>query len=797
MRRSHHTRDEMRPSATGSTDPAFDAVTATLSVHAQRILSELGVTDADALLRLTHDELVGAWSCGKKTVAEIEHLQTRLSTEQESPDPHDSASNTFPFKDAPRQVFDAVKASLSVRALHTLEDLEITDVLGLMFVDESQLLKCRNCGRKTVKEILAIQNGLAAHAKELVKKPDGFSPQDLIAAPCLTGSGGHLSLEKGFLADMEHPAQWLLEWVRSLARSHRQERAFLLRKGMAGLPAMTLDLVGEQVGGVTRERARQMEKGIEKRANAPQQQARLRPLMAALARAVKGRGGLATLKELTKDVLCKGPAGEQLKFARELLTFFATLPAWDEAGLRLDKKGVVSHKDSRMRVRRLTDVLEKIAEHAADERHGDGLWSVERDRLKRSLLKALDPNTDGSSPAAVSDALLDAALNSCKQRVRAHENRIYSIELWRLQFGNVVQTVETLLRQAGSPVHFAALAEQVSKWRPNVSPNNTRATLDRCRNALLWDLGTFVHQDNVVVPLSLIHDAEVWLIDALGEDVPFVSAHGVFVHFESRCRSAGIPSEVALYTCLRRSDHPDLAYPRVPSVYLKRGFKERMPMMLALEDFIRDAGGPVSQDELKAFGMGKVFLKDFQYTQFSLKLSNVIRTADWGYLHLDNLEIDMDCLEAMVAHTQQVLAAEGHCSIDKVYRDKRVSCRAAGIDGPVMLYSLLQCFADERLDLPSYPRVAARSIDEIAQRHTIGERIVAFVREHGGPCPYEILEEKLVAGLGYKEQQIYSVDGRYGTGLWIVKGDMWVIGFPGNMVRVFGACSGGLRLAAA
>jgi hypothetical protein len=182
-----------------------------------------------------------------------------------------------------------------------------------------------------------------------------------------------------------------------------------------------------------------------------------------------------------------------------------------------------------------------------------------------------------------------------------------------------------------------------------------------------------------------------------------------------------------------------------------------MPMMLALENFVRDAGGPVSQEELKAFGMGKIFLKDFQYTQFSLKLSNVIRTADWGYLHIDNFEVDSACLESLVAYTQQVLAREGHCSIEMVYRDKRVTCRAAGIDGPVMLYSLLQCFADERLDLPGYPRVSSRTTDDIAQRYTIGQRIVAFVREHGGPCFYETLEEKLVTELGYKEGQIYSV----------------------------------------
>lgn len=135
----------------------------------------------------------------------------------------------------------------------------------------------------------------------------------------------------------------------------------------------------------------------------------------------------------------------------------------------------------------------------------------------------------------------------------------------------------------------------VKKLRPGLSSLNTHATLDRSKKALLWDRGTFVHQDDVVIPLSLIHDVERWLLRALREDVPFVSVNGAFLHFHSRCEKVGFPSEVALYTCLRRSAHPELVYPQLPHVYRKQGFAERIPIVLAFEGFLRDARGPVSQ----------------------------------------------------------------------------------------------------------------------------------------------------------------------------------------------------------
>ncbi len=742
-----------------STPVGFERITDGLSVRARHVLANLGVQDSAGLLRLTHDELMRTHNCGKKTASEIEHLQNTLHAAQDC-DRRQASVRLLSLDDAPKEVFDAVKSVLSVRGVHTLEDLQVVTLKEFMRLTEEQLLMCRNCGRKTVREIQRVQSSISDYAHELAARPDGFHSSDLISAPCFIASP--ISTDVGpngddFFADVDNPACWLRGWVDSLAHSKRQKRAFMLRKGMLGLAPMTLDLVGEQVGGVTRERARQMEKAVEERAASPHQQQRLRPLIQIAATIIAQRGGMIHLEQLTELLLCRGPDSEDMRFASELLRFFSTLPVWKDAGLCLHKNGVVSHGDSRAHIRRLADALEATAVAAADEHHGDGLWSVQRSRLKSALLDALKSGRETRSAKTLSDAALDAVLKHCKQSVRLHEERVYSMELWRLRFGNVVQMAETVLHQIGGPAHFSEVAKEIGKWRPGFSTRNTHATLDRCEKALLWNLGTFVHQDNVAVPLSLIHDAEAWLLKALNEDVPFVSVNGAFLHFKSRCEKAHVPSDVALYTCLRRSAHPELVYPRLPCVYRKQGFSERLPMLLALEDFLRDAGGAVSQQDLSDFALRKMFLKDYQFSQLRQRVPNVLRTADWGYLHLDNFEIEQRALQPVIQHIQEVLAKEGHCSIDKIYRDRHVTCRSLGIDGAVMLYSVIQCFANEAFVVDGYPRVVSQTNGDASERQTIRARVINFVRDAGGPCPYEVMDERLVRGLGYKEQQIYSV----------------------------------------
>ena len=122
------------PSA--STLPAsegLDSITKGLSVRAKRVLLNLGVKDKDALLRLTHDDLRIVWSCGKKTIAEIEALQSKMLPRNEQ-ELIKVQRNTLVFANAPNEVFHAVQSVLSVRGLHVMEDLNVDNLEAFMML---------------------------------------------------------------------------------------------------------------------------------------------------------------------------------------------------------------------------------------------------------------------------------------------------------------------------------------------------------------------------------------------------------------------------------------------------------------------------------------------------------------------------------------------------------------------------------------------------------------------------------------------------------------------------------------
>ncbi len=751
-----------------------------LSSRARKILVRLGVQDISGLLNLTYSDLSKTWSCGVKTIEEILAFQKKMRSinyhesinndilSSEKNGGEDSVKGIYLHNidddiariEGKDKVIDAVKAVLSVRANSTLEKLSINTLEEFMHLSRERLLHSENCGRKTTDEILNFITNIEEFIRNHVNGTGKIKADKILAAPffrIIDSSQENAEKSIEFFIDTENPAYWLIEWIRSLTRTKSPSQAFLLRKGMLGYPPMTLDQVGHEIGGVTRERARQMDKSVEKKIYAPHQQKRLQPLFELAVTIVKQRGGIIGVGDLVQDLLCKGKDGENLRYASELIMFLSTLKEWKRTGLLIDSDGCVRVGESRFLVKYLASVLEEVALSTADERHSNILWSIERECLKVALLKRAASISSATVIQNLSDVLLDNIIKLSKEKVKAHKNRIYSLDLWNLRFGRSTKLVDAVLRQFKEPVHFSKLAESVRKWNPIFSDNNTHAALDRSENALLWDRGTFIHKDNIIIPTDFLKNVEVWLLDKLKEEVPFVSINGAFLNFCSQCDKASIPSEIALYTCLRRMRNPDLEYPRLPFVYLKNNFIERIPVPLAVEEFLRDAGGKVSHIELKEFWIDKVFLKDFQFNQFSQKVPNVIRTINWDYIHLDNFKIDKVSMLPLIQYTMETLTKEEHCSVDKIYHDKRVTCKTLGIEDPMMLYSLLQCFADELFSLDGYPRIVRNIISKDKSRYTIKQHILNFIRNSGKPCPYEVLEKRFVEQLGYKEQQVYSV----------------------------------------
>ncbi len=325
--------------STPSQEADFESVAAPLSVRARNTLKKLHVADVEALLNLTHYDLLQAWACGDKTIREIEAFQERLAPGRKRKKTK-KTKKVFSFKGKFEIVFVAVRKILSVRSNHILNEAGITGFNDFMNADMKQLIVYNNCGVATIRELLSVQSRLI----EFIGRVASDTPRALLEAPCLWGNNSS-SPSLLFYIDMKNPAAWLLQWIKGIARSDKHAEAFLLRKGMTGDPVITLKDVGDRLGGLTRERIRQMVDEVQQKIAEPQQQLRLLPFIETTVDMVNKAEGYMHIGELTKIALCRGRKKKRLSYAENLIRFFTTLAVWKDAGLVLDSGGFISLQD--------------------------------------------------------------------------------------------------------------------------------------------------------------------------------------------------------------------------------------------------------------------------------------------------------------------------------------------------------------------------------------------------------------------------------------------------------------------
>jgi len=761
-------KNGMMDDATGNSHDSIDynvfpIIFNMLSVRAKNVLISLETSTLEGFLSLTKDQLLNTRNCGILTASEIIFAQDKLIPEQIVLQYDDNAQRVkkpaYPnYKTAPRFIFQAIQAGITIRSLNTLRIMEVDTLDDFMSLGKKQLLDCKNSGVKTANEIFKLQSCLHRYANELLVSFGEFQIHELLNAPCIKGSVASLTdtPEKWDDFQATRSGDWLYGWLKNLAGSERNADVFMLRMGMRNQKPETLQEIGSRFD-LSRERVRQIVRKMKKKANSQSVQYRLLSLFDYMKDILVTSGGVLSLSELVLATFCQGENNHPLRYATKLVEFFTTLTVWESVGLQV-KGGVIRHEGSSPIADWLSEVIVEIASVNADVKYGNRRWSVGRKRLLRVLQKKVELQYPA---VCISNTLLDFIMSGHEEQLRVHGNRVYSKELWGLRFGSKMELVENVLRGIRKAAHFTDIAKEVRKWQPGYSDRNTHAVLDRSRNALLWDLGTFIHKDYVDLTKvsSLLKNVEEWLFDRLRDDIPFISVYGAFLEFSIRCQVAEITSEYALYSCLRKMSSHGLKYPRMPYIYLRDDFTGEVSASSALENFIRKAGRAVSAKELESFATQKLYLKLVeQFMQQKQNIQHIIRVVNGGYLHLDNYKHNVVAMQGIIEYTHKMLNIMEYCSTDKIYRDKQVVCSEADIDSSEMLYSLLQHYAEDQFTFPGIGgrQISNKQKSDKGHKYSTSSRIVEYVKELRKPCYYSELKKQFVDELGFNERIIYS-----------------------------------------
>lgn len=548
-------------------------------------------------------------------------------------------------------------------------------------------------------------------------------------------------------------------WVSERTKNARDAKVFSERMGWNGDEPQTLESVGQKHG-LTRERVRQIEKKYIQKLKHQKSLDELYPLWVMIDSLLYESAGILSLSEMTKklQLLFKSdrPFSES---GMDNILIFAPENMFRQEMVDVNRYILSINfvcKNCGKVVKQLLDFILAHEEVCIYE-----MADIVSDFCRKNC-------QHGNKPyLKLSVSFVEYMIASGEQLesiTRQKDGRLYNIDRWNLLYGSLLSATESILKRNKHAMHFNEIFEEIKQYRPaafSLRANSIHAALDKSQNVLLWDRGTFIHKENTTFHYGIIRQIEKWVEKKLRQTVPFISVHGAFEVFKDKCIEAGIPSESALYSCLKLSGDQLFSYPHYPYIYLNTGDIQKIPITKAIEEFIREVEGVVTLNALKHYALENLYIQDYAFNQHLARIPDVFRTKN-GYIHSDYLNIEKQKLSEIISYTQSLISKTKHMSAVKIFNDKRVTCSLMGVNSPELLFSILQLYASDRLEAKNYPQI--RRISDIdTKRKGILDDITEYIRKKRSFCTRQELQQHFVEDLGYSEQMVYLVGFKEGV----------------------------------
>jgi hypothetical protein len=598
-----------------------------------------------------------------------------------------------------------------------------------------------------------------------ILKRDGFSGRSLDLFTILESFYPYAEKMQNIMKPLVHgnsvPSleSIITNWVFKRAKNVRDTQVITDRMGWSGNEYQTLEYVGQKHG-LTRERVRQIEKKYMQKLKHHKSLNELYHLWVIIDSLLYESGGILSLSEMTK----------------KLQLLFKSVRPFSERGLdnififapkKLFQQEIIDANKIILSINFACRNCDKVVKHfiesilSRDEERIDEASDILSDFCRTKCQSGNKPHLN------LSASFVEYAISNSEQLkriIRQKDGRLYSINRWNLLYGSLLLVAESILRRNKRAMHFTEIYEEIKTSRPSdisLRARNIHAALDRSHNVLLWDRGTFIHKENAAFHYGIIRQIEKWVEEKLRQAVPFISVHGAFEAFKEECIEAGVPSESALYSCLRLSGDQLFSYPRYPYIYLNTDDIQKIPITKAMEEFIREAEGAVALNTLKHYALENLCIQDYAFNQHLARIPDVFRTKN-GYIHVDYLNIEKQRLSEIISYTRNLISKTKHVSAVKIFNDTRVACSLMGVDSPELLFSILQLYASSRLEVKNYPQI--RSISYVdTKRKSILDDIAEYIRKKKSFCTRQELQQHFVEGLGYSEQMVYLVGFKEGV----------------------------------
>ena len=354
-------------------------------------------------------------------------------------------------------------------------------------------------------------------------------------------------------------------------------------------------------------------------------------------------------------------------------------------------------------------------------------------------------------------------LGDAIEEIEADDTGFYTQYAWGIKYGKSrTLIVETIVRDAERAMHFTEVRAEVNKGLPihqQLSERNIYGCISRAPNLLLWDRGTYIHRDHISIPFNIIVEIEKDLIIRLEENIPYLSVSGIFEKHREILLIHDVPSESALYSCLRESNNQALIYPEYPYIMRSCNHEPRLPIQFVLEEFVLDQESVVTSDQIRKYAVDKLCVYEPLINAYYIQnIPNLLRVDRGKYIHLYQLGIQKDKVEPIIEHLNMLLSLSNHVSATKLFNDKKITCRLLGITTPMLLSSIIQIFFSDQFNLSKYPSIRlSTSVSERRRSTGVASEVIRYILEKESPCSFNELYQHFVDDLGYEQTSVHNV----------------------------------------
>lgn len=370
-------------------------------------------------------------------------------------------------------------------------------------------------------------------------------------------------------------------------------------------------------------------------------------------------------------------------------------------------------------------------------------------------------------PYYIKEAILKSTTLSTKWNII--DNWILRHEIFEICNSNLENGLIYFMQLIGVPLHISAVPKQYQAYLPitkKISRFRAHMILMASPEILMWGRGTYVHRKNVIIDFN-VEDMFSFIDKQLSCDKPFLTAYELFNYYLKNTTNPQIPNEQALYDAIRAQEKNTFHLPRFPYIYNGESSKKNNIVQL-VETLVEARGVAVSISELE------IFVRQHGGFKFPLSIiqsiPTLLRVAEGAYNHINNINIQKEQLKSIFEYILDETKKYPSISVVKVFDNKLVTCHVAGIDNPIMLYSILSVECPYDIEFPRFPNIigTANNDNTITVRY-FAEAVMSFIEQANRPLAFEELQQEFAKNRGYSSTAIYNLIANRGTELGLIK----------------------------